>query len=74
MENFNSFFTKLSFFIKIFNKVLWISKKKEQTPLHYAIEKNEKEIGKLLISKGANINAKDLNYLNKELLFFNIGI
>ena len=34
------------------------------TPLHYAAEKNSKEIGELLISKGADINAEDFIYLN----------
>ena len=33
---------------------------KNKTPLHYAAEKNSKEIGELLISKGADINAIDL--------------
>ena len=32
------------------------------TPLHYAAEANFKEIGELLISKGADINAKDVIY------------
>ena len=35
-------------------------KKKNKTPLHYAAEKDSKEIEKLLISKGASINAKDV--------------
>ena len=30
------------------------------TPLHYAVEKNSKEIGELLISKGADIYAKSI--------------
>ena len=32
------------------------------TPLHYAAKKNSKEIGELLISNGADINAKDTIY------------
>ena len=32
---------------------------KNKTPLHYASEQNSKEIGKILISKGADINATD---------------
>ena len=32
------------------------------TPLHYAVENNSKDIGELLISKGADINAKDIIY------------
>ena len=33
--------------------------KNHQTPLHIAIEKDLNKIGKLLISKGADINAKN---------------
>ena len=40
-----------------------------QTPLHYAAWNDSKEIGELLISKGANINAKDIIYLNIKILF-----
>ena len=36
-----------------------------ETPLHYAVEKNDSiKIGELLISKGANINEKNIIYLN----------
>ena len=34
---------------------------KNKTPLHYAAMKNSKEIGEMLISKGANITAKDIH-------------
>ena len=38
--------------------------------LHYAAEKDaSKEIGELLISKGADINAKDIIYLIIIILF-----
>ena len=37
--------------------------------LHYAAKKNSKEIGEILISKGADINAKDNIYLNMKILF-----
>ena len=40
-----------------------------KTPLHIAAEKNSKEIGEVLISKGADINAKDLIYLTIIILF-----
>ena len=43
--------------------------KKNKTPIHYAAENNSIEIGKILISKGADINAKDIIYLNIEILF-----
>ena len=33
-----------------------------RTPLHIALEKNSKEIGEVLISKEADINAKDIIY------------
>ena len=39
------------------------------TPLHFAAWLNSKEIGELLISKGADINAKDIIYLNIIILF-----
>ena len=42
---------------------------KNRTPLHYAAENNSKEIGEILISKGTDINAKDIIYLNILILF-----
>ena len=38
-------------------------------PLHYAAEKNSKEMLEILISKGADINAKDINYQNIIIFF-----
>ena len=38
-------------------------------PLHYAAEYNSKEIGELLISKGADINAIDIIFLNLKVIF-----
>ena len=46
-----------------FNKV-------NTTPLHYAAKNNSKEIGELLISKGADINATDFIYLNIIIVIF----
>ena len=43
--------------------------KKNKTPLHIAAENNSKEIGELLISKGADINAIAIIYLNILILF-----
>ena len=40
-----------------------------KTPLHYAAGNNSKEIGELLISKGADINAKDIIYQIIIILF-----
>ena len=36
--------------------------KKNKTPLHFAAEYDSNKIGELLISKGADINAKDIIY------------
>ena len=41
---------------------------KNETPLHYAAFNDSKEIGELLISKGADINAKNIIYLNIIIL------
>ena len=38
----------------------WKLNLKKQTPLHFAGINNSKEIGELLISKGANMNTKDI--------------
>ena len=43
--------------------------KKNRTPLHIAGKKNSKEMLEILISKGAEINAKDIIYLNIRILF-----
>ena len=43
--------------------------KKNQTPLHWAASWNSKEVGEILISKGTDINAKDINYQNIVKLF-----
>ena len=40
---------------------------KNYTPLHKAAENNSKEIGELLISKGANINATTIIYQNLRI-------
>ena len=48
-----------------------------QTLLHYAARNNSKEIGEVLISKGANINAIDIIYLNiigYSLILFKISM
>jgi len=37
--------------------------------LHYATKKNLKEIVEILISKGADINAKDIIYQSLKILF-----
>ena len=42
---------------------------KNQVPLHYAAYNNSRNIGELLISKGADINAKDIIYLNLKKWF-----
>ena len=48
------------FLIKVkYNKIRKLNKK-NRTPLYIAAQNNSKEIGELLISKGADINAKDI--------------
>ena len=52
----------LIFLVKIIiNSKRWFHKEND-IPLHYAAMNNSKEIGELLISKGADINAKDIIY------------
>ena len=43
------------------------------TPLHFAAENNSKKMGELLISKGVDINAKDIIYqIINKIFFINI--
>ena len=44
------------------------------TPLHWAAINDSYEIGRILISKGADINAKDIIYQNIFYLFLIIVI
>ena len=62
---------EILFLINLISNELRILNKKNQTPLHIALENNSKEIGEILISKGADINAKDINYQNIIILFLN---
>ena len=41
----------------------------DQTPVHIAAYNNSIQMGKSLISKGADINAEDIIYLNIGILF-----
>ena len=58
--------------------ILWNKKRRlnnqNLTPLHYAISRNLSLFGKVLISRGADINAKDIIYLNIKILFLINGI
>ena len=47
---------------------------KNGTLLHVAAMSNSKEIGEILISKGADINAKDINYQNIRISLLINGI
>ena len=47
--------------------------KNYRTPLHYVLTYHFDKMGELLISKGADINAKDIIYLNR-IIFFLINI
>ena len=42
----------------------WNLNKNNRTPLHWAAMKDSSKIGEILISKGADINAKDIIYQN----------
>ena len=42
-----------------------------RTPLHWAALFDSNKIGELLISKGADINAKDIIYQNMNIIIFN---
>ena len=42
----------------------WNLNLNNKTPLHYAAENDSIKIGELLISAGADINAKDIIYQN----------
>ena len=52
----------------IWNKLRKFNKK-NLAILHYVAINNSKDIGEVLISKGANINAKNIIYLNLIILF-----
>ena len=56
----NSKMMKLFFIMIIFNKRRRLHKK-NKTALHYAAQNNAKEIGEILISKGVDVNAKDIH-------------
>ena len=60
---------KLEFLIKILLNQWRKLNKKNKTPLHITAFKNSKEIGELLISKGADINAIDNIYRDIKILF-----
>ena len=42
----------------------WNLNLNNKTPLHIAAEKDSNKVGEILISKGADINAKDIIYQN----------
>ena len=42
----------------------WNLDKNNQTPLHIALKNDSNKIGEILISKGADINVKDIIYQN----------
>ena len=62
---------KILFLIKTIEYKERIFNKKNKTMLHYAAMGNSTEIGEFLISKGADISAKDSLYLNIIILLSN---
>ena len=54
---------------ELLQEILQQKKIQNTTMLHYAAIFNSKEILELLISKGADINANDIIYLNIKILF-----
>ena len=44
---------------------------KNEMPIHYTIDNNSRDMLELLISKGADINAKDIVYHIINVIFFN---
>ena len=51
---------ELLFSIKIMQNIVRKLNMKNNTPLHYAVKNQSKEMVELLITKGADINAKDI--------------
>ena len=67
----------LKFSINGLQKKVWQLNKKNWVPLHRAVQYQSKEMVELLLSKGANIDAREIIYLNMikyfELKQFNIN-
>ena len=59
----------LLFFIKLLSNKWRTFTKKNKTPLHWAAMFNSKEMGELLISKGAKINVKDISFKKSIILY-----
>ena len=60
-----------SYLIKINEIQEWNFNKIKKTPLHFAAENDSIKIGELLISKGADINSKNIIYQITEMIIFN---
>ena len=58
----------ISFLVKKISKTLRKFNEKNKTPLHYAVEKNSKEIVVLLMSKRPDINV--INFMRLKILLF----
>ena len=68
-----NFFVYINMIHIFFITIIWNDKRnlnqKKKTALHIALENSSIEIAELLISKGADINAIDIIYLNLITLF-----
>ena len=69
LKNYTLSFERDIFFMKYKKDTNYKKDPKEFSPLHYAAKENYQEIGAILISKGANINAKDIIYQIIIILF-----
>ena len=42
---------------------------RNKTPLHWVVYYNSREIGELLLSKGADVNVYDIDFQNVTIIF-----
>ena len=69
MKDLNYYIVISLFLQKIFDIKLWILNLKKKTPLDIAIKYNSNKIVEFLLSKGADLNLKDINLRNLKYYF-----